>query len=214
VHFGRLAGLSLAASPLLAVAQAQSITSPPPRIGIVAGVNSATVGGKDADNPNRRTGYMAGVMLIAPMGTSFAFQPELLYTQKGARVNDSDFVGGVKISYLEVPLLLRADMMTSSAARPFLYAGPAIAFKTGCEFELVSGATSANTACDQSGDPADFKSTDVSVLVGGGLAFNLSGQTVSVGLRYDHGLKTFSGSNDVKHRVVSLVGTIEFPWGR
>src|SRR4029079_5672560 len=123
----------LAVAVPLGVAQAQ--LKPPPRFGLMAGINSSTVGGGDADDAARRTGVMAGAFIVAPVSPGVAIQPELYFTMKGAGFSDSDGSGSVKMNYVEIPVLLRVSVPTSSNARPFFYGGPAIAFRVGCSFE-------------------------------------------------------------------------------
>jgi opacity protein-like surface antigen len=206
----------LLASPLFAVANAQAVAASNARVGIVAGVNWATIRGPDSEDPSNRMGFMGGVMLVSPLGTAVSIQPELLYTMKGAKVEslEDNFTGTVKMNYIEVPVLLRLDLATSGGVRPFVYGGPAIAYKVGCSVELREGTTTINADCDTGPDPADFKSTDFSAVAGAGLAFNMAGRMASIGARYDYGLTKFSESSDVKHRVISIVGTLEFPWKR
>ena len=198
----------------------------PRRFGITAGINSSTFGGKDATNPtpSRRTGFMAGVLLVVPIRPSFAFQPELLYTMKGANIDDPSGSGGYKMTYIEVPLLARFDIATSGGVKPFLYAGPAVSFKMSCDIEIKSSFFNVNSTCEefvsQFASTTKFKSIDYGAIIGGGLAFDLSGKTFSIGARYDHSFGKISEDtdptvgNDVKHRVISVLATLEFPWGK
>jgi hypothetical protein len=216
MRLGRLVGIALVASPIFLAVRAQAVSAPDRRIGVVAGINWATVTGSDVEDASNRTGFLGGVVLVAPFSPAVAIQPELLYTMKGAKFSDSEenITGTVKMNYIQVPLLLRFDLSTTGGVRPFAYAGPAIAFKMGCSLEISEGTTSISADCDEGPDPSEFKSTDVSGIVGAGLAFNMSGRVASIGVRFDQGLTKFSEGNDVKHRVISLVGTLEFPWKR
>ncbi len=214
MRFSRLAVVAVNLSVTTETSWAQTIVAPPPRFGIVGGINWATVRGPDADDAGWRTALMGGVTLVAPFTPSFALQPEFIYTQKGSRVTEEDFTGTVKMNYIEVPVMLRFDIATTSGPRPFLYAGPAVAFRVGCGVELKNGGDSFNAECDEGTDQPDFKSTDYSVVLGGGFAFNALGRLASIGVRYDHGLSNFSESNEVKHRVLSVIGTFEFPFRR
>jgi hypothetical protein len=190
---------------------------PPRRVGITAGINSATAGGKDATNPtpSRLTAFMAGVLLVVPVGPSFAFQPELLYSMKGFKVNESTGTETFKENYIEVPLLARFDIAASGGVKPFFYGGPAVSFKIGCDAAGVSGGVTVSFSCDelesQSGGSTKFKSIDFGAIIGGGLAFDVSGKTFTIGARYDHSLAKITDT-DVKHRVISVLATFEFPW--
>jgi outer membrane protein with beta-barrel domain len=211
-HVGAVAVLTLASAT---TAQAQSPV-PPRRFGITLGANSATVGGSDAQDAGRRTGLLAGALAVLPFSTTIAFQPELAFTSKGASVSDpSDpsFSGALKMTYLQIPALLRFELAAATTGpKPFIYAGPALAFKTGCNFEVKGSGISASASCDA----ADVQpnSTDFSVIGGIGVAFRAGGRTVGIAARYDYSLSKISDQGDIKHRVISLLGTLEFPSGR
>jgi hypothetical protein len=207
---------------LLAVtsmANAQAGVKPQPRIGIVGGVNLASL--SDADGTGSRTGFIGGVMLSLPLANNFAFQPELLYTMKGATDNSSDVTSTVKLSYVELPLLLRLDIPASGGVKPFVYAGPSFALKTSCDVEGESGGTTESLSCDDFakqvtpfGSPLTFASADVGGIVGGGLAFDVGGRALTVGVRYELGFVSISSDSDSKNRVLSFVGTFEWPFHR
>src|SRR5215211_3888433 len=86
---------------------------PAKRFGITAGMNSATVAGDDTEDASRRTGLIAGILLVVPIAPNVAIQPEFLYSMKGAKFDDTDVTGTVKIDYAEIPILLRFDVPRS-----------------------------------------------------------------------------------------------------
>jgi hypothetical protein len=93
------------------------------------------------------------------------------------------------------------------------HAGPAIALKASCDLEGIEGGVSSSISCDQiEGDGLKFKSVDYGVIVGAGLAFDVYGRTFNVGARYDHSLAEIDDQSGIKHRVISLMATFEFPW--
>src|SRR5438094_542264 len=92
---------SLLMVPAFSWSGAQNAAPRGHRFGITGGMNSSTVGGPDANNPtpDRRTGWIGGVLLVLPISSSFAFQPELIYSMKGADINDPSGSGSVKMNY-------------------------------------------------------------------------------------------------------------------
>jgi hypothetical protein len=96
--------------------------------------------------------------------------------------------------------------------KPFIYAGPALGFKMSCNVEFQGQGISASSSCDAAG--GNVNSTDFSLIGGAGIAFNMGGRTVGIAVRYDHSLSKISNESDVKHRVISILGTLEFPSGR
>src|SRR3954468_12653106 len=101
-------------APIVSVINAQTARPALPlRVGITAGFNSSTVGGKDVMDASRRPGFVAGVLLVAPFGSGLAIQPEVVFTTKGAKFNDAQGGGTFAMNYIEVPLLLRYDAAAS-----------------------------------------------------------------------------------------------------
>jgi hypothetical protein len=192
--------------------EGQSQTPGPPRIGILAGVNSATVGGKDADDADRLTGLLAGVYVVKPIAGALAFRPELLYSQKGAEGSfDEEDVSGkakIKVAYLEVPVLLQYEATESSDVRPHVYAGPSFSFKTTCKLEGSGGGVSVSFDCDDV--ELDVKSFDLGGVVGAGLTFPIGGLRAAIGARYQHGFTDLTDDAVVRNRVLSLYAGLEF----
>lgn len=198
-------------------AQSSALPMPARRFGFTLGANSATLGGADAQDAGRRTGLLAGALAVLPFSPTLAFQPELAFTSKGASVDpgQSGFTGALKMTYLQIPALLRFELAAATTGpKPFIYAGPALAFKTGCDFEVKGPGISASESCDAADANVKPNSTDFSVIGGAGVAFRAGGRTVGIAIRYDHSLSKISDQADVKHRVISILGTLEFPSGR
>ena len=64
---------------------------------VKAGVNFSTINGDDVGDVDGRTGFHIGVLYHLGITETFAFQPELLYSLKGA----DDF----ELNYIDIPLL-------------------------------------------------------------------------------------------------------------
>jgi len=151
--------------------------------------------------------------MVAPVSPSLAIEPQVLFTSKGAKFEDSSGGGSIKMNYVQVPVLLRITAAPSGTMRPFVFGGPAIALKASCDLEGLVGGTSTSISCDQlESDGVKFKSVDYGLIVGGGLAFDVGGRTLSVGARYDHSIAEIDDASGVKHRVISIMATLEFPW--
>lgn len=75
--------------------------------GVRAGVNFQNINGKDASGNNLdygiSTGFHMGANAEIPVGTGSYFQPGILYSLKGAKLDKSADTK-LKISYIEVPL--------------------------------------------------------------------------------------------------------------
>jgi len=76
-------------------------------LGIKAGASLTNLVGPDA-NFDSRFGFHAGVFANIGFAKLFAFQPELLYSQKGAHfTNNSD--AGYRLHYVDVPLAFHVN---------------------------------------------------------------------------------------------------------
>ena len=195
----------------------QSTAQSPRRLGIVAGSNFAKIEGNDVAGADTRTAFVGGLNLVLPIAPSLSIVPELLYSMKGSTGQDDAGPATFRANYVEVPVLFRFDVQNSSGARPLFYAGPSIAFQTKCEFEGsdFSGAH-VTMGCKDffqtfgEGD-VEVHKVDAGAVFGGGVAFNASGRVMTLGVRYELGIKKLFTGTDAKNRVLSLIGSLEFP---
>lgn len=152
------------------------------RIGIIGGPNFATLRGLDDVDLDKRTGSMGGLSLLFPLGSVISFQPEALVVTGGAepRIGADD---GIRLTYAQVPLMLRLTPAAGAKVSPHVYAGPYFGIQIRCRVEIE----------DQDGDCDDIEgisteTVDIGGIVGGGLDFNLGGLILSGGLRYGFGV--------------------------
>jgi len=59
---------------------------------------------------------------------------------------------------------------------------------------------------------AKVSRTDVDGIIGGGLAFDVRGRTMTVGVRYDVGFVKLINYSDSKTRALSFMGTLDWPF--
>lgn len=192
-------------------AQVISANASPVRVGILAGASSTTIGGKDADDAERRTGFLAGLYLVKPLSGSLALRPEVLWSQKGAGTTLSEagttVDADLKLSYLDLPVLLQFEPATTSTIRPHLYAGPSFGFKADCSLEVTIGDVTDESDCDSD---FDIKSFDMGGVIGGGIGFPLGTISATIGARYQHGFSDIARDAKVNNRVLSLYASLEF----
>jgi hypothetical protein len=161
-----------------------------------------------------RSGVAAGVGTDWALGSTLHFAPEFLFVQKGFELSEDGVDFGVKIGYIEVPLLVRADLGSpGSSIRPFLLAGPSIGIKLSCKVTGTAEGISVSTDCVSPEEDVELPitSTDFGAMFGGGLQFGRYGLTV----RYDLGLadvldETGSESVSYKNRALMVLGSIAF----
>lgn len=173
---------------------------------LLGGLVSSTLAGPDVDDASRQTGLMGAVQLVHPLTTHIGFQTELGILQKGAYLALAGTGGGksqLKLSYLEVPALLRIGFAGKySEVRPYIFFGPALALNIGCQYKVATGGGGSFQAdCDPDGP--EISAFDYSAVGGASIERGNFG----VFARYDHGLRTIDASSekdDVKNRAFIL----------
>ena len=127
-----LAVVALAASPTYA-----QVTG-----GFKIGVNWADLDEADeetnsTDDLDKRTGLAVGGFVDVPIAPGFSFQPEFLYSQKGAKFEDFDGEDvTIRYDVFQIPLLAKFNFgATDAPVQGFVVAGPALAFNTKAEID-------------------------------------------------------------------------------
>jgi hypothetical protein len=191
-----------AAGARAAMAQAQW----QPSFGIFGAWNYTTAQGSDVQDAKYRSGFMAGVLMDAWPKSRWSLQPEVQYTQKGAKYEGADtsgttitpFTEEIKLSYVEIPVLLRlnGDEMNGMFT-PHVLAGPFVAFKSGCSVSASATGVTMSTNCSG----LDLNSVDYGATVGVGGDFRVAGsQKFIAGIRYEWGFRDIPKDASVKNR--------------
>nr|MBN2277654.1 PorT family protein [candidate division Zixibacteria bacterium] len=122
-----------------------------------------------------RVGFTGGAFMTYSLNRQFAVQPEILYVSKGAE-KDLFFVSAEwSIDYLELPVLLKYDLVPDGKVNPNLFIGPAFALLLSSELRASS----------YSVDVTDvMKSMDVGLVFGGGIEY----KRITFDVRYTLGL--------------------------
>jgi hypothetical protein len=169
------------------------------RGGVRVGVNAATLAIDEEDfDPKVRMGLVVGLFGVVPVNSTLAFQPEVLFSQQGAKVEEGSDEGKIKLDFLQVPLLARVKLGSNSPAH--LLVGPSFGFRTKAEVE-------------SNGETEDIKDEVESMDVGlvTGVAVNAGPAVVDA--RYTWGLRNLDKSVDpgkVKNRVFSFSVGLRF----
>jgi hypothetical protein len=149
--------------------------------------------------------YVGGLSLSINLGI-VSIQPEVLYTRMGARYAvDADFIE-YRFDYIQVPLMLRINVIPAGPIRPFICGGG-----YGSYLIKATGVMEAGGVRDEEDLADTFLKYDYGVVGGAGLAFHLPGITLTAEGRYNMGLmnilKEPSVGESVKNRsIMALVG--------
>lgn len=170
--------------------QAQTNDSQNAQIGVKGGVNFSNMYTEDVNDNNVLTSFNAGFYASIPLTSSLAFQPEFLYSRKGAELEyDNAFATGkakFKLNYLEVPVLLKINLTDNIN----IHAGPYFAYLIDAQVSNEDGDGSVNFEEDLDND--DFNKFDVGLSAGLGFDFN----SIGIGARYNYGLSTVGKERD------------------
>ncbi len=186
-----------------AVTVAQSLS-----FGPKIGYSSTTLKGNDVpDGTDPLSGLVGGVFFkYASESNIVAFQPEILYHQKGAvDMEDGD---GIKLNvdYLEVPLLLKIQIPVGETFFPHIYAGPYGAFELDNNFKAQESFLGFTITDNEKADVQDF---DYGAIVGAGFDVQLESFYFGVDARYGIGMQkivSFDGDRqDMKNRSFSVM---------
>lgn len=196
VGFTTLLIFSITALVLAVPASAQMRISP----GVKAGINISNLYGDDVNSPDSKVGFVAGGFVSIGVSELFAVQPEIFYSQKGAKDTVADTEITTRLDYIEIPVLAKLSFPTESTVTPVFFAGPAVGIE-------------ASAKAKSDGDEADIedtKSTEFGLVVGGGaqLAVGDAGGAVTADVRYVLGLTSIDDSSeelDVKNGTISLL---------
>lgn len=171
--------------------------------GIRGGVNFATLNNTDL-NVGTRTGFQVGVFAeISLYDNLIALQPELLYTQKGY---ETDAGREVKLSYIEIPILLDFKYLLDSPVSPHVYFGPYVGINVAAEAENIKVVP--RIASVPFFPEEQASDVTLGVMVGGGIEIS----HFDVGIRYSAGLTPAFENNNVsaKNGVFSIVAGYSF----
>jgi hypothetical protein len=147
-------------------------------LGLKAGGSLTDFVGKDAGSAyDNRFGFQAGIFANIGFAKLFAFQPELLYSQKGAKIH-GNHDAGFRLHYIDVPLAFHVN--TDGF---FFEAGPQVGFLVAAKQESGSVSVDVKDA---------YKSIDFGYLAG--LGYQLK-HGLGIGLRYNGEFTNFPNSS-------------------
>lgn len=176
------------------------------QFGAKAGLNISNLSGSDVSNTDSKTGFAGGVFFMYQFSNMFAIQPEAYYTMKGAKnkgnLEGYDYTATLSYDYIEIPVLLKLLIpIEGSKINPAIFAGPSIGFNTTHKVKVEAAGYSAES------DIENTKSTEFSLVFGGGLGFPIGKNELGVDIRYILGLSSLDDSSqnyDIKNGVLNI----------
>lgn len=172
------------------VQQTSSESGLTPKIGVKGGVNLTNLYVDEVDDENMKAGLNLGLFAKIPVTRGFSIQPEILYSNKGAKVAyNNTLIGGeyrFNLNYLEVPVLGVVNV-----AKNFnVHFGGYAAYLTNVNIKAEDNGSSNEELV--SFDEDDFNRFDYGLV--GGIGFDVKG--VTLGARYNYGLNQVGEKSD------------------
>lgn len=186
------------------------------QFGVKAGMNVSSLS-KDSNlsDQSSKIGFNAGVFVDVPLGSQFTLQPELLYTQYGAKsqqtgqtvvegstvLTNQTVSSATHLDYIALPVMFQYN----ATPQFYLEAGPEFGLNVSAKDKLKNE-TSGNTLAESSNYSDSINKFNLGIGIGAGYYF-----TPSLGLtaRYVAGVTDIaknrpSGSSSVKNNVFQV----------
>lgn len=185
----------------------QTVAQTSTGIGIESGINLANMSLTPAFTTSSRTGLMIGGFVDIGVSRIISIRPSVRYVMKGFSTTSNGITFTEKLSYLEMPMLLKASIPLHRV-KPYFTAGPTLGILLSASEEVTNGVQV------QTGDASSiFETIDFGLYFGGGLEFHVaSGTDIFTGFGYSLGLTnvskvpTFEGKNNG----IQVTGGIKF----
>jgi long-subunit fatty acid transport protein len=192
---------------IAAVAVSGLVSAQKVNFGAKAGLNLANFTGDDLEDLKTRTSLYAGGYANIPLVEKLSFQPELLFSSQGTKLEDnfagSEFKAVIQVNYLNLPLMFQYEIAEGFKAE----AGPQIGFLVSAKQKTTVSYTfegESETESETEDIKENFKSIDFGLNIG--LNYELK-NGLNFGARYNLGLSNIaedSGDNKVKNAVISV----------
>ena len=147
--------------------------------GVKGGLNMANLYGDDVEDSKMKMAFGGGVWMNYGFNEALSLQPELMFMMKGAE-EDVDDGGKIKLTYLDINLLLKYAIPMEGNFVPFFNVGPQFAMLMSANYE----------DSEEDVDIKDYmKSMDIGAVFGIGFDYMLeAGGCITVDARYVLGL--------------------------
>lgn len=182
-----LATIALLTFPFLLSAQVE--------IGIRAGANMSEADLQRFYEQPFELESMKGIQISIfgnfQIGSQFALQPEISYSQKGfeASWNNADSAYVLRTNYFEVPFLLEFGVPVGKNLRIFGNAGPNASYLYNAQEEFIDKINNVITNSDYDFNTENaIERLDLGVNFGGGISFRINRWKIMADARYNIGL--------------------------
>ncbi|NOT76028.1 MAG: PorT family protein [Cyclobacteriaceae bacterium] len=162
-----------------------------PKFGIKGGVNLSNLYVDNVEDENMKVGFTGGFYAKLPMTRGISIQPELLYSNLGARLTYDNFIQGsgeyrFNLNYIQLPVSLVFNIVKNFN----IHAGGYASYLTSANVKNVqNGDIQGVTDLDSD----DFNRFDYGLV--GGLGLDI--ENFTIGARYNYGLNQIGKSGNL-----------------
>ena len=183
-------------------------------VGGVVGINLASISvdpEPSSEDYSGRLGFGFGFVADRELTDQIDLHFEPMFLMKGSTIKEDGDEISQKLSYLEVPVMVRYHFEAEGTARPYVMGGPSLGFLLSAKYDGGFGEQDAKD---------ETKSIDFGVGVGAGVAVPQGDKTFFAEARYVLGLTNIndeiheSGESTVKNRGIQLFVGATIPVGR
>ena len=166
--------------------------------GVKGGLNLANITGDDVDDAKIKLGMTVGGFATYPLGDKLVIRPEVTFTQKGYRMEESeegyDYKGTVKMNWLDIPILAVFEFAEGIKA----FVGPYFDLYLGGEFVVESDFGD----FDESIEGEDVNSLGMGLIFGG--AYGIT-ESIDVETRVALGLTSMDEDFTIKNFGIQIL---------
>lgn len=176
--------------------------------GIKGGFNFANFRGSDVEGSSSRKALVVGGFVKVNLLSIIAIQPEVLYSGKGAEFEENSTKTTEKITYLEIPILVKINALNAGLLKAGLIGGPSFAFRLSAK-----RTTEANGQSNEIDIKDHIKSNDAGAVIGIGADISAGVISLTGDIRYTMGLSSIDDSDadlDIKNGVFSVMVGLGF----
>ena len=175
--------------------------------GVKLGINFSGIAGSDviSDEWKRKGGIAAGGFLVFGISESFAIQPEILISQKGAiyeNINNGEVLRAwSNLTFLEIPVLANFYIPMNSRTKfhPCLFSGPFLGWK-------IRGKTRTEWRGEITEiEIEDSRALEFGLIFGAGTSFTLGPGKIMIDIRHSWSLTSILKNQEVKNNVLSIL---------
>jgi len=181
---------------VLASSPAFALSDSPFSLGPKVGLNYSNLTGDVSDEAGYKLGFAGGAFFAYTFSDWFTLQPEVLYSQKGAKATEErlgeERTETISLDYVEIPVLAVLTIPTQSRLTPKVFVGPAFGF-------LLSAEDKREVDGEERGseDIKDaLKDYDIGVVLGAGLDVKVGPGAITADVRYNFGVTNIVDDED------------------